>query len=55
MHDQPRQTRGAASGQHRPWRLAPLRWLAAGAALLSASCSQQGVLNPQGPVAGRSG
>jgi cytochrome o ubiquinol oxidase subunit II len=51
MHNQPRQTRGAALGQHRPRYSAPLRWLAACAGLLSSSCSQQGVLDPQGPIA----
>jgi cytochrome o ubiquinol oxidase subunit II len=51
MHDQPRQTRGAAPDQPRPRHSQPLRWLAAAAGLLSSSCSQQGVLDPQGPIA----
>ena len=41
----------AANLQHRPWRPALLRWLAAWAALPVASCQPAGVLDPQGPIA----
>lgn len=51
MRDQPRQILGAAPDPHQSRRVAPLRWLATGAGLLSSSCNQQGVLDPQGPVA----
>ncbi len=40
-----------ADAERGPQRPGPLRWLLVGSAALLASCSQAGVLDPQGPVA----
>src|SRR5262249_27360751 len=49
----PDRPRGPApsNAPHRSRRAGWLRWLAACAAMLVGSCSQQGVLDPQGPIA----
>ena len=56
MHDWPYVTPGAPLGpssdaRQRPRRVGLLRWLVVCAAVLFSSCSQSGVLDPQGPIA----
>ena len=41
----------ASNARHEPWRWGLLRWLVVCAAVLVCSCRQQGVLDPQGPIA----
>jgi cytochrome o ubiquinol oxidase subunit 2 len=56
MHDWPYATPDAPLGpssdaRQRPQRVGLLRWLMVCAAILFSSCSQSGVLDPQGPIA----